>query len=86
MADPIHGCCMRVRGVVVLESRQGRRIDGAEQSQLVSPRKWAQQVEQVKTKGLSPFLATREKGQKKGHSKTDLEGRSLHTVAEADGA
>lgn len=78
---------MKIKGVIVLELRQGRRGDEAEQSQLASPREQAQHVQQMKTRGYPlGFPATRKGREKKGQSKTDLEGRNLHTVTEADGA
>lgn len=76
------GAVIRIRGVVVLESRQGMKGDGAEQRPLASPRKQTQ----LRTKGSFLSFAIRERGQKKGQGKTDLEGRNLHIVAEADGA
>lgn len=36
--------------------------------------------------GLSPSLPARGRGLREGQGKTDLEGRDLHTVTEADGA
>lgn len=55
------GAVIRIRGVVVLESRQGMKGDGAEQHPLASPRKQTQ----LRTKGPFFSFTTRERGQKK---------------------
>lgn len=75
------GIVMRIRGVVVLESRKGRsKAEPAGQSQGTGPAGLA-----AGDKGTIPF-PQHLTGKKKGQGKTDLKSRNLHVVAEADGA
>lgn len=68
---------------MVLESRQGRREVGVEQSQRASPRELAQPLGRQRDHP-SPLPLERQT-KKAGQGKTDLEGRNLHTVTKADG-
>lgn len=75
------GIVMRIRGVVVLDSRKGRsRAELAGQSQGTGPARLA-----AGDKGTNPF-PHHLTGKKKGQGKTDLKSRNLHTVTEVDGA
>lgn len=47
---------------------------------------WRSSSATGEAKGPTLLLATRETNEKEGQGKTDLEGRNLHTVTEADGA